>query len=170
MAHLNTDRDNVSTEFCDYQRKQDERPLVKVEKEVDKIDLLAKIIVDFISWSFLWPVMFLYRVTIAIWKAIFYFWADFISKVFNKTLPDFKAEDIGKKIHHTAHHIEETVEPILSLAKYATVRLVAVSIVFTIILVSSVVFYTMFYWMMIPKLIQEMPINFSLQTPHSSFE
>jgi hypothetical protein len=78
MAHLNTDRDNVSTEFCDYQRKKDERPLVKVEKEVDKIDLLAKIIVNFISWTLLWPAMFLYRVTIAIWKAILYFWVDFI--------------------------------------------------------------------------------------------
>lgn len=106
--------------------------------------------------------MFVYRVTIAVWKAILFFWVDFISKLVSKTLPDLKAADIGNKIQHTAHQIEEKVEPILTLAKYATMRLVAASVLFTMILISSVVFYLMLYWMMIPKLTQEMPINFSL--------
>ena len=89
MTHINADRDNASSESCDYQRRQDERPLAKAEQEVDYIELLATIVVNFVSWSVMWPAMFVYRVTIAVWKSILYFWVDFISKLISKTLPDF---------------------------------------------------------------------------------
>lgn len=86
---MNADRDNTSSESGDYQRRQDERPLAKAKQEVDYIELLATIVVNLISWSVMWPVMFVYRFSIAVFKAILYFWVDFTSKLISKTLPDF---------------------------------------------------------------------------------
>jgi hypothetical protein len=63
---------------------------VKTEQEVDYVEWLATIVVNFVSWTVLWPVMFFYRFTIAIWKAIFHFWIDFIQKLVGKALPEFE--------------------------------------------------------------------------------
>lgn len=125
---------------------------MKAEQEIDYVEWLATIVVNFVSWTVLWPVMFVYRFTIAILKAIFHFWIDFISKLVGKALPEFETGEIQHIIHDTVHQVEETVEPILSHAKSAALRLAAAAFVFTIILFSSVFFYMVVYWMLIPKL------------------
>ena len=79
-------------------------------------------LVNFVSWSVMWPIMFLYRLTLAIWKAIFHFWIDFISKLVRKTLPTIDSGELQHKIHHQVVNLEQKVEPILSTAKFAAVR------------------------------------------------
>jgi len=137
-------------------------PLVRKEWP----EYLAATTVDLGLFLALAPVKLVYRVSTSLVRMVFAFWLTIFGKIMATVLPEIQVEDLQKTIHETSVLVEqkaaETIEPIIGHLKHAAIRLTIAGIIFTGILVSSMLIYSMIYFFTIPTLVQEAPVSFTV--------